>query len=107
MIFTPESLAERWQCSARHVRNMIARGELPAFQLGGKLLRVREDVVEAFERQSDDLFGTAADECALSGTDKEPAKPKPDTSSKPATERKPRLRPLLSSLERRALLDGR
>lgn len=49
---TPRDLAARWQCSERHVRNLIASGELPAFRLGGKLLRIRMEDVEAFERQS-------------------------------------------------------
>ena len=28
---TPKQLAERWECSERHVRNLINRGELPIF----------------------------------------------------------------------------
>lgn len=47
--FTPTTLAERWQCSERHVRNLIASGELRSFRLGGKLLRIRAEDVEAFE----------------------------------------------------------
>ena len=48
-VFTPATLALRWHCSERHVRNMIDRGELPAFRLGGKLLRIRTADVIAFE----------------------------------------------------------
>jgi excisionase family DNA binding protein len=51
--YTPETLADRWRCSASHVRKMIGRGELPAFRLGGRLLRVRARVVEEFERCGD------------------------------------------------------
>ena len=51
-VYTPASLADRWECSERHVRNMIAAGELPAFRLGGKLLRIRAEDVEAFECQN-------------------------------------------------------
>jgi len=51
-VFTPAMLAERWACSERHVRNMIAAGELPAFRLAGKLLRIRGADVERFECQS-------------------------------------------------------
>jgi excisionase family DNA binding protein len=47
--YTPKTLAARWLCSERHIRNMIDRGELPAFRLGGKLLRIRREDVEAFE----------------------------------------------------------
>ncbi len=54
-VFTPSMLADRWACSERHIRNMIDRGELPAFRLGGKLIRIRPEDVEAFECQSGDL----------------------------------------------------
>lgn len=54
-IFTPASLAERWQCSEQHIRNMIERGKLPSFKIGDKLLRIRGEHVEAFECQSGDL----------------------------------------------------
>ncbi|MER2250872.1 helix-turn-helix domain-containing protein [Methylorubrum podarium] len=40
-VYTPETLAKRWRCSANHVRNMIKRGNLPAFRSGGRLLRIR------------------------------------------------------------------
>ena len=40
-VYTPETLAKRWRCSANHVRNMIKRGYLPAFRSGGRLLRIR------------------------------------------------------------------
>lgn len=49
IVFTPATLAERWACSERHVRNMIETGELPAFKLGGKLLRIRAVDVEMLE----------------------------------------------------------
>ena len=59
--FTPETLAERWQCSSSHIRKMIGRGELPAFRLGGRLLRVRARDVEEFERcRNGDLDATEA-----------------------------------------------
>ena len=40
-VYTPETLARRWRCSANHVRNMIKRGDLSAFRSGGRLLRIR------------------------------------------------------------------
>lgn len=49
-VYTPETLADRWQCSPRHVRNMIRDGRLPGFRLGGKLLRIRAGDVEEFEQ---------------------------------------------------------
>lgn len=48
-VFTPSTLAEYWQCSERHVRNLINRGELRHVRLGGKLLRIRSSDVEDFE----------------------------------------------------------
>ena len=46
--YTPESLAERWSCSAEQVRKMIHRGELCGFRLG-KLIRIPAIEVERFE----------------------------------------------------------
>lgn len=48
-VYTPATLATRWECSERHIRNLIESGALPAFRLGGKLLRIRREDVEAFE----------------------------------------------------------
>jgi excisionase family DNA binding protein len=48
-VFTPATLASYWQCSERHVRNLINRGELRHVRLGGKLLRIRISDVEDFE----------------------------------------------------------
>jgi excisionase family DNA binding protein len=51
-VFTPATLADWWECSERHVRNLIEQGDLPAFRLGGKLLRIRPEDVEAFDCRS-------------------------------------------------------
>ncbi len=57
--FNPRQIAERWDCSERHVRNMIKRGDLPAFKFGGKLLRVKLEDIERLERGGrDDGEGT-------------------------------------------------
>jgi len=48
-VYTPETLAERWRCSAQHVRNMIRRDELEAWKIQGKLLRISVETVVAFE----------------------------------------------------------
>lgn len=48
-IYTPSTLADYWHCSEKHVRNLIARGELNCMRLGGKLIRIRECDVEEFE----------------------------------------------------------
>jgi excisionase family DNA binding protein len=47
--FSVKLLAERWSCSEAHIRNMIRRGELAAFKLGGKLLRISAEEVERTE----------------------------------------------------------
>ncbi|WP_121068292.1 helix-turn-helix domain-containing protein [Chachezhania antarctica] len=47
--YTPEQLAVRWDCSAETVRAMIRSGSLPAFRVGGKLLRIARQTVEDFE----------------------------------------------------------
>jgi excisionase family DNA binding protein len=59
-VYTPATLASKWACSERHVRNMIDRGELPAFRLGGKLWRIRSEDVEIFECQNGGSHDCAA-----------------------------------------------
>ncbi|WP_405047750.1 helix-turn-helix domain-containing protein [Rhizobium lentis] len=54
-VFTPATLADRWQCSERHIRNLLSSGQLPCFRLGGKLLRIKQEDVERFECQSGEL----------------------------------------------------
>lgn len=47
---TPEQVAEMWGCSANHVRNLIKRGELRAWRLGSRLLRIPPEAVAEFEQ---------------------------------------------------------
>jgi len=47
-VYTPAALAREWCCSERHIRNLVAAGQLRAFRLGGKLLRIQSDAVEEF-----------------------------------------------------------
>jgi len=47
--YTPDQLAELWGCSPNHVRNLIRQGDLRAFRLGARLLRVPADAVHEFE----------------------------------------------------------
>lgn len=65
---TPEDVAERWGCSASHVRRLIANGELPAFRLGGKLIRIRPQDVEAYECPNTDCNASVEDGPSLSTT---------------------------------------
>jgi excisionase family DNA binding protein len=46
--FSPETLADRWACSAEKVRRMYHGGELVGFRLG-KLIRIPAAEVERFE----------------------------------------------------------
>ena len=47
--WTPETLAERWGCSAAIIRRLCRNGELAHFRLGGKLLRIPYSVVLEWE----------------------------------------------------------
>ena len=60
-VYTPETLAKKWECSARTIRNPIQRGELRAFRLGDKLLRIPEDAVEEFLRRRDTWAAMSSD----------------------------------------------
>jgi len=45
-------VAERWGCTPNHVRNLIKRGELRAFRLGERLLRIPAEALDGFEQKS-------------------------------------------------------
>ena len=47
--YTPESLAERWECSPQHVRKMLADGRLKGFKLGNKMWRISTTEVAKIE----------------------------------------------------------
>lgn len=47
--FTPETLAERWSCSAKNVREMCRDGRLKSFRVG-KMYRIAAATVADFER---------------------------------------------------------
>ncbi|WP_425440060.1 excisionase family DNA-binding protein [Rhodovulum kholense] len=58
-------LAERWGCSGETVRAMIRDGRLPAFRVGGRLLRVSAQTVRDFECGT---FGSAASRADMSSS---------------------------------------
>jgi excisionase family DNA binding protein len=81
-VYTPRTLAKRWKCSPETIYTMIARGDLAAFKVGGKLLRIKAEDVEAFEQRSGDVEGATKE-----------AQPDAPEEAKP---KKPRAKPLLS-----------
>ena len=46
--YTCEEVADLWGCSDNHVRNLIKRGELKAFRIGRRLIRIPADAVEDY-----------------------------------------------------------
>ncbi|WP_119840305.1 helix-turn-helix domain-containing protein [Pseudooceanicola algae] len=46
--YTPDTLADRWQCSAETIRQMCHRGQLHHFRTG-RMLRIPAQVVEEYE----------------------------------------------------------
>ena len=49
-VYTPDTLAERWNCSAALIRKLVQRGELAGVKYGGKLIRITDAVVAAYEK---------------------------------------------------------
>lgn len=68
--FSPRTLAARWGCDEKTIRNRIKRGELQAFRAGGKLLRIAAAEVRRCENTS--AYGSANGNSATS-----PANPVP------------------------------
>lgn len=48
-ILRPRDVAERWDCSEQHVRNLYRHGDLPGFRVGGKLLMFKLEDVQAWD----------------------------------------------------------
>lgn len=46
----PCDVARMWQCSERHVRSLIAKGDLRSFRVGGKLVRIPVDAITEYEQ---------------------------------------------------------
>lgn len=47
--YSIDTLAERWGCSPSHIRKMVAAGDLTAFGIGGKLVRIAAAEVARIE----------------------------------------------------------
>lgn len=50
--YTPRTLAERWECSERHIYNLVREGKLRSFR-AGTLIRFNPDDVLEYERGRD------------------------------------------------------
>lgn len=50
-IHSVATLADHWGCGTDTIYALVKSGELPHFKLGGKLIRIRSDEVDAFERR--------------------------------------------------------
>ena len=48
--FTPQSLAEHWNCSPNTIYRLISSGQLRPFRLGGKLIRISVEEVLRWEK---------------------------------------------------------
>ena len=48
-VYTVATLARVWGVSSTFIYDLLARGELPGFKLGGKLWRIKAADVEAYE----------------------------------------------------------
>lgn len=57
--FTPDTLAERWDCSATTIRTKCNAGELPHFRLG-KLYRIPAKIVAEIEVCAEYVDASAA-----------------------------------------------
>jgi excisionase family DNA binding protein len=66
-VYTPAALAEAWACSERHIRNLVAAGQLRGFRLGGKLLRIPQDAVEEFQCRNTASDGSTGDSASPGG----------------------------------------
>lgn len=49
LFLTPREVAERWHCTARHVRRLCASGDLPGMRIGLDAWRIAKSAVEAYE----------------------------------------------------------
>jgi len=53
-----EQVADRLNCSRRHIYNMINYGKIKAFKIGGRNgFRIRESVLEEFIRDREEAEG--------------------------------------------------
>ncbi|WP_188583417.1 helix-turn-helix domain-containing protein [Azorhizobium oxalatiphilum] len=69
-IYTAQTLASEWGCSAQHVRNLIRAGKLDAIRIGEKLIRITEDAVREYESRN--AISASSGESSQPASDDEP-----------------------------------
>jgi excisionase family DNA binding protein len=67
------TLAAHWGCGTDTVYALIRSGDLQAFRLGGKLLRIRGDQVERYEWQKATVSNDTGESSPSSGSREEDA----------------------------------
>ena len=77
--YSVKTLAERWECSEDTVRALITAGRLPAFRVGGKLLRISAEAVERWESAGENT------RLADTGSGSSKARPSSRGATKPAS----------------------
>lgn len=59
MAYTVKGLAEKWECSPKHVYNLIHSGHLRCFSIGTRRgTRISDKEVERWEESEKNLIGT-------------------------------------------------
>ena len=79
-VFKVADLAIRWQCTDRHVRNLLDQGKLDGFRLG-RSWRITREAVERCERSGSST--TAADGVPSPTSTGEGSEPASDTPPRP------------------------
>lgn len=72
-VYSVASLAEHWGCGTDTVYALIRSGDLPAFKVGGKLLRVRGAEVERYECRTNIPSNDTAESSRSSGMSRDAA----------------------------------
>lgn len=67
-VYTPATLAKEWHCSERHVRSLVDKGELRAFRLGQRLLRIPAASAREYECRMATGSESSTDNASLSTT---------------------------------------
>lgn len=57
---TAKDIADRWQVNVRTVERKLQAGELPAVRFGPRIVRVRQEDLEAYECALNDHRSTAS-----------------------------------------------